>query len=110
MYLIKSKGMNPQQEAELRDLTKQAIDYGLFVKTLVEDEKKLLQGKGSGLIKSTNQGLLGMRLLGQNYMEAFNFYYQMGEYYFGLITKEKGLLPTAKACYVIAAENLHAVR
>ena len=42
-------------------------------------------------------------------MEAFKFYWDLGEFYFGLVTKNKGVLPAAKACYIIAAENLNAV-
>lgn len=42
-------------------------------------------------------------------MEAFKFYWDLGEFYFGLVTKNKGVLPAAKACFIIAAENLNAV-
>jgi hypothetical protein len=53
---------------------------------------------------------LGLRLCGANYMEAYNFYQNMGDYFFGLVQKDKGILPAAKAAYIIAAENLIAVR
>jgi hypothetical protein len=43
-------------------------------------------------------------------MDAHTFYWNMGETYFGLVAKNKGILPAAKAAYVIAAENLMAVR
>lgn len=52
---------------------------------------------------------LGLQLLGGNYMDAYNFYWNMGETYFGMASKNKGILPAAKAAYVIAAENLMAV-
>lgn len=39
-------------------------------------------------------------------MEAFNIYYALGEYYFNLVSKNKGVLPAAKACYIIASENM----
>ena len=52
---------------------------------------------------------LGLRLCGSNYMEAFKYYWDLGEFYFGLVSKNKGILPAAKACYIIAAENLNAV-
>jgi hypothetical protein len=42
-------------------------------------------------------------------MEAFKYYWDLGEFYFGLVSKNKGILPAAKACYIIAAENLNAV-
>lgn len=42
-------------------------------------------------------------------MDSYKFYWDLGEYYFGLVTKNKGILPAAKASYVIAAENLNAV-
>ena len=51
--------------------------------------------------------VLGLRLLGTNYMEAYSFYYSMGDHLFGLVTKGKGILPAAKACYIIAADNLN---
>lgn len=40
-------------------------------------------------------------------MDAFNFYYQLGEYWFGMVSKNKGVLPVAKNCYIVAAENLN---
>ena len=43
-------------------------------------------------------------------MEAFNFYNTMAGFYFDLAVKNKGILPAAKACYIIAAENLHQVK
>lgn len=43
-------------------------------------------------------------------MDAFKFYWDLGEFYFGLVAKNKGILPAAKACYIIAAENLNTVR
>ena len=52
---------------------------------------------------------LGLRLCESNYMEAFKYYWDLGEFYFGLVSKNKGILPAAKACYIIAAENLNAV-
>lgn len=62
------------------------------------------------MAKSSAELTLGLRLCGANYMDAFNFYYNLGEYYFGLVIKNKGILPAAKACYIIAAENLNTVR
>jgi hypothetical protein len=49
---------------------------------------------------------LGLKILGSNFMEAYNFYFNLGEYYFNLVSKNKGVLPAAKACYIIASENL----
>jgi hypothetical protein len=43
-------------------------------------------------------------------MEAYKFYWDMGEFYFSLVTKSKGILPAAKACYIIAGQNLYTVR
>ena len=60
-------------------------------------------------VKSRSEMVLGLRLCGQNYMEAHKFYWDLGEYYFGLVPKNKGILPAAKASYIIAAENLIAV-
>lgn len=60
--------------------------------------------------KSSAPLTLGLKLLGPNYMEAYNFYWNLGEFYFSLVPKNKGILPAAKACYVIAAENLFQVR
>ena len=51
--------------------------------------------------------VLGVKLLGPKAMEAFNFYNNMGNYFFDLATKNKGILPAAKANYIIAAENLN---
>lgn len=59
--------------------------------------------------KSKSEMTLGLRLCGANYMEAYKFYWDLGEYYFSLVAKNKGILPAAKACYIIAAENLNAV-
>ncbi len=50
--------------------------------------------------------MLGVRILGSNFMEAYNFYFNLGEYYFSLVSKNKGVLPAAKASYIIASENL----
>ena len=33
----------------------------------------------------------------------------MGNFFFDIASKNKGILPAAKACYIIAAENLNAV-
>lgn len=61
------------------------------------------------ITKSKSPMVLGLTLLGPNYMEAYSFYWSLGEYYFSLVSKNKGILPAAKACYIIAAENLHQV-
>jgi hypothetical protein len=53
--------------------------------------------------------VLGLKLLGANYMEAYNFYWNLGEFYFSLVSKNKGILSASKACYIIAAENLYTV-
>ena len=51
--------------------------------------------------------VLGLRLCGTSkYMDAYQFYWNLGEYYFGFAAKSKGILPAVKACYIIAAENL----
>jgi hypothetical protein len=62
------------------------------------------------MAKSSNTMPLGMRLCGSSYMDAYNFYWNLGEFYFGLVSKNKGILPAAKASYIIAAENLNTVR
>ena len=59
--------------------------------------------------KSKSEMVLGLRLCGQNYMDAYKFYWDLGEFYFGLVPKNKGILPAAKASYIIAADNLNAV-
>lgn len=56
--------------------------------------------------KSKSQLPIGIKILGGNFMEAYNFYYNQGEYYFNLVAKNKGVLPAAKACYIIAMENM----
>ena len=53
--------------------------------------------------------ILGLKLCGHKYMEAYNFYWEQGEFYLRLVPKNKGILPAAKACYIIAAENLNIV-
>lgn len=40
-------------------------------------------------------------------MEAYHFYNGMAQFFFDTASKNKGILPAAKACYVIAAENLN---
>ena len=42
-------------------------------------------------------------------MESYKFYYDLGDFYFNQIQKNKGKLPAAKACYIIAAENLNTI-
>lgn len=54
--------------------------------------------------------VLGVKLLQQNYMQAYDFYAKLGDFYFSLVTKNKGILPAVKTCYIIAAENLYQVR
>lgn len=53
--------------------------------------------------------VLGMKLCGANYMDSYKFYYDLGDFYFNLVQKNKGILPAAKACYIIAAENLNTI-
>jgi hypothetical protein len=50
--------------------------------------------------------ILGLKLCGNKYMDAYQFYWNLGEYYFSFAAKNKGILPAVKACYIIAAENL----
>ena len=97
---------NPLKQKELKELAHKAIDGGIWAKTQLDDQKSKMK---SSNIKSVSQMVLGIRLLGQNYMEAYKFYWDLGEYYFGLVSKSKGILPAAKNCYIIAAENLNAV-
>jgi hypothetical protein len=52
---------------------------------------------------------LGLQLCGANYMDAYNFYWNIGEFYFGHASKNKGILLTAKTAFVIAADNLFVV-
>jgi len=87
-------------------LAQKAIDSGLWVKTQIEDKKSKMKGTKT---KSKAEMTLGLRLCGANYMEAYKFYWDLGEYYFSLVAKNKGILPAAKACYISAAENLNAV-
>ena len=105
MFLLRSE-TNPATRKELEELIKKAIDHGEWTKTLIEDKKK---GMGSMKERSETQQIMGLKLLGQNYMEAYRFYWDMGEYYFNLVSKNKGILPAAKACYIIAGENLNTV-
>ncbi len=109
IYIIKN---NTTADAnimrEVKELAQKAIDSGLWMKTQMDDQRDKARGKT--LIKSKPEMTLGLRLCGQNYMEAFKFYWDLGEFYFSLVAKNKGILPAAKACYIIAAENLNAVR
>jgi hypothetical protein len=88
-------------------LAQKAIDSGAWMKTQIDDKKAQMKGTQA---KSKGEMVLGLRLCGSNYMDAYKFYWDLGEYYFSLVSKNKGILPAAKACYIIAAENLNAVR
>lgn len=70
----------------------------------LDDKKAAL--KVATNAKSKGEMILGLRLCGSKYMEAYQFYWNLGEYYFGFAAKSKGILPAVKACYIIAAENL----
>ena len=70
----------------------------------LDDKKAAL--KVATNTKSKGEMILGLRLCGSKYMEAYQFYWNLGEYYFGFAAKSKGILPAVKACYIIAAENL----
>jgi hypothetical protein len=39
-------------------------------------------------------------------MDAVKFYEGLAEHYFNLVTKNKGVLPVAKAAYIVEIENL----
>jgi hypothetical protein len=69
------------------------------------DDKKAALKKATNN-KSKSDMVLGVKLCGSNYMEAYQFYWNLGEYYFSFASKNKGILPAVKACYIIAAENL----
>lgn len=50
--------------------------------------------------------VLGLKLCGSKYMDAYQFYQNLGDFYLQFAQKNKGILPAVKACYIIAAENL----
>ncbi len=108
MFLLKSEEGNSVKTNELKELFDKAVDSGLWVKQQIDDQKAKMRVTSSTKSKGGDL-VLGLRLCGQNYMEAYKFYWDLGEYFFGLVTKSKGILPAAKNCYIIAAENLNAV-
>ena len=88
----------------MRSYADKAIDSGVWVKTQIEDKKAA--EKKVTTAKSKSDMILGLRLCGSKYMDAYQFYWDLGEYYFSLVQKNKGILPAAKACYIIGIENL----
>jgi hypothetical protein len=92
--------------AEVNNLAQKAIDSGLWVKQQIDDKKAKLKGTNT---KSKGEMVLGLKLCAPNFMDAYKFYWDLGEFYFGLVPKNKGILPAAKACYIVAAENLNTI-
>lgn len=47
---------------------------------------------------------IGIGCLGANYLVAYEYYVNLGDYYFKMATEKgfSGILPTVKKCYVIA--------
>jgi hypothetical protein len=50
---------------------------------------------------------MGVELLGSQYMQAYEYYFNEGEHFFKLASQNKGILPAAKESYIIAATNLN---
>ena len=51
----------------------------------------------------------GLKFLGKNFRQAFQFYQDLGNHYFENAKNDKRVLQPAKKCYVIAAENALAI-
>ncbi len=106
---MKNGETDPRKIAEIKQFAEKAIDSGIWVKTQIEDKKAKLMKVTNVKSRSGGEMILGLKLCGANYMEAHKFYWDLGEFYFGLVPKNKGILPAAKASYIFATENLIAV-
>ena len=104
LFILKNGETDPKRIQTVRSLADKAIDSGIWVKTQLDDKKAALKKVTN--TKSKGEMILGLKLCGNKYMDAYQFYWNLGEYYFSFAAKNKGILPAVKACYIIAAENL----
>ena len=84
-------------------MAKKAIDQAAWLKLTIDEKKANLKRT---MTKTKSEMPLGVKILGASFMEAFNFYANLGEFYFSMREKNKGILPAVKECNIIAAENL----
>ncbi len=66
-FLVKNEE-NPLKLKEYEDLTKKAIDSGLWLKIQIDEKKAKMK---EAVTKSKPPLTLGLALLGPNYMEAY---------------------------------------
>ena len=88
----------------LKDFADRAITDAQWAKQMIEDQKQNLHrqvkvSSSAGSIKT------GLAFLGKNFRQAFQFYQDLGNFYFESAAKDKRALQPAKLCYVIAAQN-----
>lgn len=83
-YVLKNTDgkLDATRMRDLKEKTQRAIDSGLWVKQQLDDKKAKMKGT---MTKSKGEMTLGLRLCGANYMEAFNFYNGLGDFYMGLV-------------------------